>query len=806
MNNIKISSAESIVGKNQYKNELISWEALKGRFIEPKRTAGTMYDYHFSYDKAEQSKEKNANGGYVGGWLSVNKEADNLHRDNNNILLRTLLTYDFDNCKQGYDDKIIDELNASGYAYILYTTHSHTPNKPRFRVLIPLDREVSPLEYEAVARRFISTKLNGIPATLDSTTFEPARVMFYPTAPKDSPHYINEWADGEALSADAVLSTYKTQDYANEWDLHPSEQAKQTTTSRPTGDISNPKNKPSYIGAFNRAYNIHEAIETFISDKYIPSNKPNRYTWAEGSMADGAIVYSDFSEADHLHSSHDTDPANGQNNAFDLVRKHLYGHLDKGLKVANLNELPSQQSMIDLCKEDKKVMAEYGQKQHKEFDFSINDNVLKTDAPAPTTQKKEKSEKELAREEIAKIDFDKATVNDISKSLHDYLTRDEVTKLFANTSPLNQLEHFKKQLDIDAGKPTISTGFKGLDGLLDGGLYAGLYFIGAISSLGKTTFLLQVADQIAQQGQDVLMFSLEMSRFEVMAKSLSRITHELSLEDDDEYYYMTDGKPKKIYNARTLRQITDKRRYKGYTDTNGKHKRGYTPYQLELIERAYKRYEEYAGNLFIQAGIGSIDIETIKEAVEVHTKLRGQAPVVIIDYLQIIAPDGTFKDIRGSVDINVTELKAMSVKHDTPVIAISSLNRENYKSGISMTAFKESGGIEYSSDVLIGLQFSAQREVDLKNANKMPKDPVIVVNHDEEKTKEPRQIELKVLKQRNGQATGSMDYIYNAKFNHFRETGYLGNDKPKYDLSFLDKAPEKKDEPIDRLKPLKKIY
>ena len=79
----------------------------------------------------------------------------------------------------------------------------------------------------------------------------------------------------------------------------------------------------------------------------------------------------------------------------------------------------------------------------------------------------------------------------------------------------------------------------------------------------------------------------------------------------------------------------------------------------------------------------------------------------------------------------------MSVKHDTPVIAISSLNRENYKSGISMTAFKESGGIEYSSDVLIGLQFSTQREVDLKNANRAPKDPVTVVNHDEEKTREP---------------------------------------------------------------------
>ena len=279
MNNIKISSARSIVGKNQYKNELISWEALKEHLLSLNEQQGQCMTITLVTIRRNSPKRRTQMVGYVGGWLSVNKEADNLHRDNSNTLLRTLLTYDFDNCKQGYDDQIIDELNAGGYAYILYTTHSHTPNKPRFRVLMPLDREVSPLEYEAVARRFISTKLSGIPATLDSSTFEPARVMFYPTAPKDSQHYINEWADGEVLSADAVLSTYKTQDYANEWDLHPSEQAKQTTTSRPTGDISNPKNKPSYIGAFNRAYNIHEAIETFISDKYIPSNKPDRYTW-----------------------------------------------------------------------------------------------------------------------------------------------------------------------------------------------------------------------------------------------------------------------------------------------------------------------------------------------------------------------------------------------------------------------------------------------------------------------------------------------------------------------------------------------
>lgn len=764
MQKIKISSARSIVAKNQYKNELITWDALKARFFEPKRTKGTMQQYHMEMGKDQQAIEKNASGGYVGGWLEVNEEKSNLNRGNDTILIRTLLTYDFDNCKKGYDEQMIDELNATDYAFILYTTHSHTPKNPRFRVIIPLSREVTPEEYEAIARRFIAVKMNGIPETLDSSTFQPARVMFYPTAPSDSEFYVNEWADGNALDADAVLKTYQTTDYKNEWELHPSEQAKTHTLTRPTGNFSDPRQKPSYIGAFNRVYNIHDAIGTFINDKYIAGKNPDRYTWAEGSMADGAVVYSDFSPADFLHSSHDTDPAKGQNNAFDLVRIHRYGHLDVG-HVGNINELPSQKVMIELCKSLPEVIKEY------------QPNSATPEAPKTPTN--DAIEKEIIKEEIAKIDFENATINDISEKLVAHLNADQRKRLYQNTSPFLQLENFKKQLDKDAGKPVIKTGFNKLDNLLDGGLYSGLYFIGAISSLGKTTFLLQVADQIAKQGKDVLIFSLEMSRFEVMAKSLSRITHELSKEDNNEYYYMTDGRQKKIYNARTLREITDKRRYNTYTD-----------YQRELIERAYNKYGTYAKNVFIHAGIGSINIDKIKQTVADHTEMAEEAPVVIIDYLQIIAPDGSYKDIRGSLDMNVTALKSMSVKYDTPVIAISSLNRESYKSSISMTAFKESGGIEYSSDVLIGLQFAKQREIDTRNAA-APLNKQVSLNHDEEKLKTPRQIELKVLKQRNGAPSGSIDYNYNAKFNHYEEM--IGTFKTgAYDIQFIDEQAEKK--------------
>ena len=72
--------------------------------------------------------------------------------------------------------------------------------------------------------------------------------------------------------------------------------------------------------------------------------------------------------------------------------------------------------------------------------------------------------------------------------------------------------------------PYIPTGFKNFDSILDGGLYEGVYILGAIPSLGKTTLALQIADQIAEAGEDVLIFSLEMARRELMAKSISRLT------------------------------------------------------------------------------------------------------------------------------------------------------------------------------------------------------------------------------------------------------------------------------------------
>lgn len=306
---------------------------------------------------------------------------------------------------------------------------------------------------------------------------------------------------------------------------------------------------------------------------------------------------------------------------------------------------------------------------------------------------------------------------------------------YLQTSAKHHLRAFTDGIKESVNTPFIPTGFPRLDALLDGGLFEGLYIVGAISSLGKTTLLIQIADQIAKSGTDVLIFSLEMARSELMAKSISRETLISSGVNNK-------NEPISI-NAKTTRGITTGKRYASYSKE-----------EKDLIVKSINGYGQYADRIFISEGIGDIGAQQVRETVEKHIDLTGRKPIVIIDYLQILAPYNERMSDKQNIDKAVLELKRISRDHKIPVIGISSFNRANYENELSMSAFKESGAIEYSSDVLIGLQF--------KNTNE--KDP----NFSEAKKKNPRQIELKVLKNRNGRI-GTVSFSYFSYFNYFRE-------------------------------------
>ena len=339
----------------------------------------------------------------------------------------------------------------------------------------------------------------------------------------------------------------------------------------------------------------------------------------------------------------------------------------------------------------------------------------------------------LGREEFANIVREAEQAEQAQLEAEAEAIREEYLK----TSAAEAIQDFMEGVIGSINTPAISTGFHNLDSILDGGLYEGLYILGAISSLGKTTLALQLADNLAKDGHDVLIFSLEMARSELIAKSISRLT-----------YLRADDKK----NAKTVRGITAGARYLKYSSA-----------EKALINEAIAAYKDYADHIYIHEGIGDIGIEQIKEIVKQHIEITGNKPTVIIDYVQILAPYDMRSSDKQNTDKAVLELKRLSRDYKITVIGISSFNRDSYKAGgginqgkVSMTDYKESGALEYSADVLMGLEFigAGTKEYDEK----------------EEKRKNPREIRLVILKNRNGKAWEHCTFDYFPLFNYYCET------------------------------------
>lgn len=347
----------------------------------------------------------------------------------------------------------------------------------------------------------------------------------------------------------------------------------------------------------------------------------------------------------------------------------------------------------------------------------------------------------------------------VIKDCNDYLVSD---KLMFTTYLQKLVEPYRKEVmrklgrtadymqefvDHLSGKtPPIPTGYPELDALLDGGLHPGLVIIGAISSLGKTTFTLNVADNLAAAGTDVIFVSLEMSRYELLAKSISRKTFE----------YCKQNK-KAIGMAKSNLGISDFDRYARYSRE-----------ELQIIEKCISAYEQGpAGNLYILEGMGNIGTDKIRETVRKHIAITGHRAVLIIDYIQILAPFDQRATDKQNMDRNVVELKRISRDFNIPVIGISSFNRESYNAPVGMSAFKESGSVEYSSDLLIGLQYFG---MDFQDTDKSEKDRNTRVRNlfktaaAEARAGGKNDIEIKILKNRSG-AKGSTVLSYYPMFN-----------------------------------------
>ncbi|MCI8810419.1 MAG: hypothetical protein HFF84_09900 [Oscillibacter sp.] len=318
------------------KNKKLLWSEFLGQLLSTTRTKETVREY-FKMGKEEQDTIKDV-GGFVGGWLKGGR------RKTGCVEHRTLLTLDADLAQLD----LLDMFDLSyGCAAAVYSTHKHTPEKPRLRFIAPLNRPVTAEEYEAIGRR-IAYDL-GIDQ-FDDTSYQPMRLMFYASTAADGQFY-SDHRDGPWLDPDAILAQYHDWRDTSYW---PTSSRMADVRKREAKKQGNPLEKPGIVGAFCRCYDINAAIEKFLPGVYTSCAIPDRYTYAKGSTAAGLVLYDGGLFA---YSNHATDPTSGKLcNAFDLVRIHLYGDQDENASPDTpMSRRPSFLAMQDFAAKDTEV-------------------------------------------------------------------------------------------------------------------------------------------------------------------------------------------------------------------------------------------------------------------------------------------------------------------------------------------------------------------------------------------------------------------------------------------------------------------
>ncbi len=355
-----------------WKNQEMSWSALLSKLSETTRTHETVQEFR-DMSRDDQSKIKDI-GGFVGGAL---KEGRRLAAY---VEARSVITLDADFAPQGFWDDILLSFDK---ACAVYSTHKHTPEMPRLRVIIPMSRAVTPDEHEAVARYVAN--IFGMDY-FDDTTYEANRLMYWPSTSKDG-EYFFKYQDAPILDPDEILQKYINWQDCSYW---PTSSRVESVRKKKVEKAGDPTLKTGLVGAFCRAYTIEEAMAKFIPGVYIPTNQKGRYTYSKGSSAAGLVIYEDGKFA---FSNHATDPACGQLlNAFDLVRIHLYGEDDKGQDIDTpVNRLPSWKSMVERCKDDPGVKAALAEDRLKEVSAEFG-TYEGTEAPEQTNAEGKKQE------------------------------------------------------------------------------------------------------------------------------------------------------------------------------------------------------------------------------------------------------------------------------------------------------------------------------------------------------------------------------------------------------------------------------
>lgn len=348
---VKIAVCSSKTDK-KYKNREQEWSYLLERNRNPVRTPETAEEYP-RLSKAKRDALKDT-GGFVGGWLKGGI------RKNGCVSCRTLGTLDADHIDDNDAFMAAAKSALDGRTYFLYSTHSHTPENPRYRIVILFAREVSEEEYPALMR--MVARQIGMDY-FDDSTYQANRMMYWASCPSNGKFAFEE-QDAEPLNPDKYLSMYADWRDITQWPMS----SRQSEIIKAKGkEQADPLQKDGIVGAFCRAYSISAAVSEFLSGIYAPTAAENRYDYIPADSMAGVMVFDDkFS-----YSFHESDPACGKElNAFDLVRVH---------KFPDDDEKKSFREMADFASRDEKVklLILEEKKRNAAADFTEDDDSWK---------------------------------------------------------------------------------------------------------------------------------------------------------------------------------------------------------------------------------------------------------------------------------------------------------------------------------------------------------------------------------------------------------------------------------------------
>lgn len=476
---------------------------------------------------------------------------------------------------------------------------------------------------------------------------------------------------------------------------------------------------------------LKEELEAIGIKSYIFNSNSDRYN-LNTTFKD--IIVKDNLEEEENHYIDEEIKSNGEEwgkNRDSYLRFRILGDLSEEYKN-KIREKNIINKIDDIIKEE---LGDIEKTDKTQFNFKYDD-VIKEQI---TIINKDINEYYLSDKNKLKsnVDYFNNTIKDMLEQ--------QALKVYEKENVLNYLDEFNDYInDQDKHKP-VSTGILSLDKALDGGFYKkNLVILGAISSLGKTTLALQVADNMARSGNDVLIFSLEMAKEELIAKSLSRLSF---LKAYDHHYTALALSTRDVMTGKGL--ISDN------TPSNQRQ---------QFYSEAVQDYKDnLASHIYITECNDTLDIsiKTIDEKIKRHIAITNKKPFVVIDYLQIIQDTDKYVNDKQKIDKVLSNLKRIARENDIIIFLISSLNRGAYTQEISLDSFKDSGNIEYTADILLGLQLQTDTNINNEENSKKVKEQI-----NKGQQKEDRELTLKVLKNRNGRITDIKGIIFHARYNY----------------------------------------